>query len=118
MDHGKKILDEEIINELRDMGEDFLAEITEKFYEDADQDLAELQRCAAEADAKGFAIAAHGLKGTSLTMGAEFLASIALEVEMKGKSNDLADIGVLIERLQTAYSQTRDALEETLRSKN
>ena len=111
MENSRKILNEEIIGELRDMGEDFFAEIIEKFYEDADQDIAELQRCVAESDAKGLGIAAHGIKGTSLTMGAERLAAIALEIELMGKENNLENIDDCIERLCSAYSQTRDALD-------
>lgn len=114
MDGNQSILNTDITTELQDMGEDFFAEIIEKFYEDADQDLGDIQRCAAEGNVKGLGIAAHGLKGTSLTMGAELLAGIALEVELKGKGNDLTNISEYIKRLQDAYRKTRAALEQIL----
>jgi HPt (histidine-containing phosphotransfer) domain-containing protein len=114
MDGNQRILNTDIITELRDMGDDFFAEIIEKFYEDADQDLGDIQRYAVEGNASDLGIAAHGLKGTSLTMGAHLLAGIALEVELKGKGNDLTDMPEYIERLQDAYRKTREALDHLL----
>ena len=110
----QEVLNRGIISELRDMGDDFLKEITEKFFEDADADIAALRKHIAKGEGREIGIAAHGLKGTSLTMGAETLAGIAFEIETKGKANNLNALDEDLQRLERSYYEVRQALQRAL----
>lgn len=55
---------------------------------------------------------AHSIKGGALTLAAEDLATVALELEVSGEKADLADAGSLLEKLDFQKQRLADFLAE------
>ena len=80
------------LDELRDsVGGDheFFAELVDEFVADAPVQLEALRAALSSGDADSARRAAHTLKGTSRTFGAETLASLCQEVESAAAAGDL-----------------------------
>ena len=66
-----------VLDELRQtMGEEFVIELLETFYEEAPKMLSDLKTALADGEAETFRRAAHSLKSNSYTFGAKKLAEI------------------------------------------
>ena len=71
----------------------------------------DLDRALAAGDAVSLRRAAHTLKGSSRTVGAEAVASIASEIEVLATSGNLAAAAVPLGRLRGAWADTRVVLD-------
>lgn len=58
--------------------------------------------------------AAHKLKGSCASLGAERMAEICMELQHKGENNDPAGVANLVTELEALYPDTLDALQATL----
>ena len=67
-----------------------------------------------QSDAAGIATAAHALKGASLNVGAEAMASVSQELEELGKSGTSEGAAALAAKLDELYVAVKDALESRL----
>ena len=67
-----------------------------------------------QSDAAGIATAAHALKGASLNVGAEAMASVSQELEALGKSGTSEGAAALAAKLDELYVAVKDALESRL----
>ena len=67
-----------------------------------------------QSDAAGIATAAHALKGASLNVGAEAMASVSQELEALGKSGTSEGAAPLAAKLDELYLEVKDALEAQL----
>ena len=74
-----------------------------------------LQTAVRQGDAAGIATAAHALKGASLNVGAEAMASVSKELEELGRSRTSQGAAALTARLDELYVAVKDALEERLK---
>jgi two-component system sensor histidine kinase/response regulator len=72
--------------------------------------VAELRDALAEGDASRVAKAAHSLKGSSSTLGAKRVASLAADMERAGREERLPDAATLMERLEPAVAGATAAL--------
>ena len=88
-------IDQTVIEQLRaDMGsmaDEILLDLVDSLQRDANRQLGELQAALDTQDAARFRMAAHGLKGSSASLGAVELAAHCLEMENRGKAGDLSD---------------------------
>ena len=73
-----------------------------------------LQTAVSQDDPAGIARAAHALKGASLNVGAEAMASVSRELEELGRSGRSEGAASLVARLEELYVAVKDALEERL----
>lgn len=71
---------------------EFYREVAEAYLEEADEKLEKLDGFYEAQDWKNYAIIAHAIKSTSLTIGAESLSTLAKEHEFAGKEERAEDI--------------------------
>lgn len=97
-------------NALKDsIGADFVDELLDAFLKDTVHQMEEMKNALATGDADNFRRAAHTVKSNSLTFGGEDLASLARELEMMGRENNL-EVGNKLEVLKEAFDLLRSEL--------
>lgn len=87
-----------------------LVELVDSFLDEAPQRLAELRRGADQGDAGLVGRAAHTLKSNGSTFGAVELASLCRRLELAARTNELAGIADLIDRVETQWALVRQDL--------
>ena len=106
------VLDINTFNALKDsVGADFVGELMNTFFEDANAQMLEMNSALASKDTESFRRAAHSLKSNAATFGAADLAALARELEMMGRDNNLA-VGNRLEVLKEAFEQVKIQLSE------
>lgn len=73
--------------------------------------LTEIQQTAARGDLQAMAQAAHQLKGSCISLGAEKMADICTELQAKGEHNDAVGLNAYISELIRIYPATLAAME-------
>jgi len=84
---------------------EFEREIIEEYLASAPRDLQKLRSAVLAGDAAATGSFAHGLKGSSATIGARGFAAIALELEQAGKRGDVSGSEPALVRLESAYAE-------------
>ena len=90
----------------------FIREILDGFYTNSRDLIASLERKLAENDVEGFVRAAHTLKTTTATVGAQRVSGLAVDLEARGKTEPLTDLLPLISKLKEAYEEAEIKLKE------
>jgi two-component system sensor histidine kinase RpfC len=111
--HDDEIIDRRMLRELEALGgREFLLNVVDEFFADADQLLAELQEAAFAADSYRFRIEAHGLQSAAANVGARAVHKLCVEWR-KITDAELARNGrEHIERLRRELLQAHGALRE------
>ena len=86
----------------------FLEEMIHHFVGDISEQLEKLGRILDTGDATGLAREAHTLKGSAATLGAGRIASVALQLELTGKSEDLSAGKRLLSELANEMGRLTD----------
>jgi HPt (histidine-containing phosphotransfer) domain-containing protein len=98
--------------ELQDTaGAEFVIELVDTFLEEAPGMLAELRSARAAQDADRFRRAAHSIKSNANTFGAQVLAALARELELKGLAADPAGNDTAIDALAAELARAGAALK-------
>ncbi len=106
------VLDINTFNALKQsVGADFVRELMDTFFEDANTQMQEMNSALASNDVETFRRAAHSLKSNAATFGATDLSALARELEMLGRDNNLA-VGNRLEVLKEAFEQVKIQLSE------
>lgn len=103
------LLDWATIQELEAMEEfdpGLCAEMMEMYLEDSVRLVTAIEQSIQKKDAHMLGKEAHGLKGVAISIGAVAVSEIALELEQKGKNNDLNGVVPLLYQLKTINDQT------------
>ncbi|EIJ36052.1 Hpt domain-containing protein [Thiothrix nivea] len=74
--------------------------------------LAEIRQTADSGDLPSMGKAAHKLKGSCASLGAEHMAEICKQLQHKGESNDPEGVSDMVEGLERLYPMTLEALQE------
>jgi HPt (histidine-containing phosphotransfer) domain-containing protein len=98
------------------MGEDFLGELVQAYFDETPQLISALQSALASGDSEAFRRAAHSIKSTSNSFGALEYGELARELEMMGKDNKLGEAGGKVEILVSEYPNVKKSLEQVCRS--
>ena len=93
------------------MGEDFIGELIDAYFEEAPQLIGQIEQALASGDAVVFRRAAHSLKSSSASFGAMQFSASAKELEMIGKEGNLAGSGDKVAVLKEDYVTVHDSLE-------
>lgn len=110
---SEHLIDLVVYQGLKDaMGEDFMDEIMQAFFEEGSQFLADLRSTLESGDLEGFRRAAHSLKSTSATFGAMELTGLAKELEELARENYLIEAAGKLEPVSVAFYNAKKALEE------
>jgi HPt (histidine-containing phosphotransfer) domain-containing protein len=96
------------------VGDDFIGELVETFFEEAPGLLAEMGRALDDGDAEAFRRAAHSLKSNSDSFGATQMASLARELEIMGRDGRLEEAGPKLPQLESAYEEATEALRKLI----
>ena len=110
----KSVIDDGMISALKDMGPEIFVELVELYLEEAPNQVAEVRRQFELGDAAGMGAAAHSLKGSSLNLGANSLADICKQIELKGKDGDFNNLENLLEQLDLRYQEVQTALAQEI----
>jgi HPt (histidine-containing phosphotransfer) domain-containing protein len=113
-DSSVNVLDTAVLDELRGLDDEDLRDLVDLYFADVETQLTNLRDSLAANAADGVAAAAHRVKGASLSIGAARVASIAAEIEVAGKADELAGLDELIDTLETELDPTRVALTAEL----
>ncbi len=106
------VLDEEVLNELRDNIGDNLSGLFEVFLEDIPTYIRAVEKSIDDDDPGALVEAAHAIKGSSGNIGAKRLAEIARQLEQQGRSGFIGDAGHLVAVLQAELTKVRNALQK------
>jgi histidine phosphotransfer protein HptB len=93
------------------VGEDFIDELLQAYFEETPELLAALQQALASLDYESFQRAAHSIKSTSNSFGAFQFAELAKELEMMGRAKILDGAQAKVDQLSQDYSQVWLSLE-------
>ena len=106
-------IDQATFEKLRnEVGADFMDELITAYCDETPQLIASLQHALAAHDVGAFRQAAHSIKSTSNTLGALSLGERAKDLEVLGRSGDLAGAAQKVERLVVEYEQVQQALKD------
>ncbi|HVB81448.1 MAG TPA: Hpt domain-containing protein [Candidatus Binataceae bacterium] len=104
-------VDREVIQNLRDEGENLLSELVEMFIVEVPGQLATLEAALAKDDAGATRLTAHTLKGTGGNFGAARMLALATALEEKGRDGSLEGASALLVALRAECLRVRKALE-------
>jgi HPt (histidine-containing phosphotransfer) domain-containing protein len=112
---SEALIDQATFNSLVELvGDDFIGELAQTFFEEAPGLLAEMGRALDDGDADAFRRAAHSLKSNGDSFGAVRVTSLARELETMGRDGRLDEAGPKLPQLQTAYEEAAEALKALL----
>lgn len=112
---SEAIIDQATFDGLKDLvGEDFIGELVETFFEEAPGLLASMDQALEDGDAETFRRSAHSLKSNGASFGATPMASLAKELEFMGRDGRLGEAGLKLPQLKAAYEETAEALKALL----
>jgi HPt (histidine-containing phosphotransfer) domain-containing protein len=95
-----------------EMGADYMCELIDAYCEDTPRLIAELQQAITDQNTDALRRAAHTIKSTSNSLGAQQLGALARELELITKEGVLDGAVPRVERLLADYDQVRQALKE------
>ena len=109
------VIDQATFNGLVELvGDDFIGELAQTFFEEAPGLLAEMNRALDDGDAEAFRRAAHSLKSNGDSFGAVRVTSLARELEHMGRDGRLDEAGPKLPQLEAAYQEAAEALKALL----
>ena len=114
------VLDQSVLEDLfalEDSGQPgLLKELVDYYVESTPQQIEQIRLAVAEKDCKRLERAAHALKGSSNSLGMKQLASLFLELEMKGRANSLDGIENILGQLEPAFATGSMALAKVVQN--
>ena len=106
------LIDRATFDELKQMsGEDFINELIDAFLEEVPNMISQMHSALETQDVETFRRNAHSLKSNANTFGAAELGTLARELEMMGRENNL-NIGNRLEDLKEEYKNVAEVLRE------
>lgn len=110
------IINSDALESYRDVMEEeadaFIAEILDGFYSNSRDLMATLDESLAADDVNTFIRAAHTLKSTAATVGAERLSDLAADLEGRAGFDTLSELAPTVETLKKAFAEAEAKLKE------
>lgn len=97
---------------IADFGAEFIPELVETYCAETPVLIASLQKALKDQDSETFRRQAHSIKSSSASLGAMRLSEQARQLEMIGKSGDLAEAAGQLESLADEYTLVQNELAE------
>ncbi len=114
-------LKQSIVTALQDLvGEDqeLMQELVQTYLEGSDPLIKQLKQAVTQSDAQQIQYAAHSLKSSSASLGAEKLAEYCKQLEAKGRANELLGIELLLHVTLVEYELVISALKALIQTEN
>jgi HPt (histidine-containing phosphotransfer) domain-containing protein len=109
-------VDIQAVASLHEEGDDLLADLIELFCSEAPRQLSQIRDGLMACDWQVVRRAAHTLRGTASTFGANRMRELAVKIETAAYPEETEEVVPLLEQLVTQCDRVRDALaEETAR---
>ncbi|QRM29177.1 hybrid sensor histidine kinase/response regulator [Microvirga sp. VF16] len=109
------VIDEPLLVELEQLGgRDFVLDLVEEFFSDADHLVGELRDAAASGDSHRFRLEAHGLQSASANVGAKTVHEICVGWRRVTSADLTRSGGEQVERLARELERAHSALKEYL----
>lgn len=108
------VIDRTALNELMESignDPDFLAELIGDFYDDTAQQLETARQALADGDAESLRRAAHSLKSTSASFGAQRMSRLCRQLEEMGKTGQTEGGSQLADQIEAEFRQAQSALD-------
>lgn len=106
------MLNYDYLNEIAGGDEEFITEILGDFLAQTPGLIAQIETAVVQGDAAALGAAAHALKGSARSIGADEFARIAQELEHAGKGGDLSNAPDALQRLQTYWQEFAAYLQQ------
>ena len=106
-------VDESVLARLRELAPDdptFVQELLAEFVSDAEARLDTLRAALARADRAAVIAAAHSLRGSSGTIGAAGVASLAARIELGARDDSMDELGGALTALDAEWERIRGGL--------
>ena len=104
------VIDKATFNELKQMsGEDFINELIDAFLDDAPNMISNMREALLAKDIESFRRNAHSMKSNASTFGADELSSLARELELMARENNL-EVGDRLELLNLSFAKVAEEL--------
>ncbi len=108
-------IDQTTYDDLKKMvGEDYIGELVETFFEETPGLLEEMRLALDDGDANAFRRSAHSLKSNSASFGATQLELMARDLEYMGRDGQLDEARPKMPEMETAYARAAKALKTLL----
>ena len=108
------LLDERVLADLEALGDEVLPELLSLYFQQVPSEIAELKQAVAREDRAAVASLTHKLKGSSHTIGAAHMSSVAAELAAFAKAHDLRNARKLLDKLDVGLDDTDMALRQRL----
>jgi histidine phosphotransfer protein HptB len=108
-------IDTEVLNYLLEAlagDKEILVEIINCYLVESPKIVAAIQTSGTNEDADALNKAAHQLKSSSASLGAVNLSQLCLQLELKGKNNNLEGVLELVSQITSEYAQVEIALKQ------
>jgi two-component system sensor histidine kinase/response regulator len=109
------LLDRDAILERMEGDVELLEEIVQLFLEDSPRLIAAMRDSLANADAAGLRVAAHAMKGSLSNSGPLPAGTLAIELEVMGRDEDLDDAAEVFASFLTSFERLQPALVALVR---
>ena len=109
---GRGVLDDELIEELREDMEDEFGEVIESFLDEVPGWLAKLTQALADSNAEQLFQTAHSLKSSSGYMGAPAMQQLAAQLERMGREGSVEGCDAFLAELVKEYQAVEPRLRE------
>lgn len=112
----QRLLDQQILDELKEYMEDEFADIIETFLSNAPKLAEKILNAAADKQLDGMTTAAHSLKSSSANVGASKLSDLAKNIEYASRENHLNLAMKQVDTLSSTMHETAMALKNLLKN--
>lgn len=113
---SKLVINIETLDEIKKMGgaahPELLSKLIKSFLKDSRDQIESIDEAVAKNDPVAVVEAAHKLKSSSISMGADKLAAICCELEMLGKHHTLEDCPSKSEAIKRAFEEAHPLFEK------
>ncbi len=111
MRFSKTFLDMDVVNGLKEIGDQAFLDEMVKLYIDQSEDLIlSIKDNCAKSNFNKVNLDTHSLKGSSLNLGARDIADLCRQIEMKIKETDTPGLMYLIKELERTFESTKEEL--------
>lgn len=114
MDNQEHV-DSATLSMLKEILEDGFANLLETFIKDSNDRIEQLHDVLKDKDCDGIRRNAHSIKGSASNLGANILAGLASELEIKGRDEDLSGAEITFEKIRNEYSQVEKVMQTMLK---
>ena len=118
---ARGLLDPRALDALEELAQgttaDLLGELIDAFHEHGALSLQRIRTSAASSDLDAVGKAAHELRGTAVTFGADTLVALCDQVEEQAQRGTPGDLKVLVPRLEEEIERVHQALQEEIASR-